>query len=47
MIDLTREALAYTLIAAAAVVCAPWLAMTLRRRQRRRLRLRGIKRYGH
>lgn len=47
MIDLTREALAYTIIAAVVVLATPWLAMTLRRRQRRRLRQRGIKRYGH
>lgn len=47
MINLTREAFAYAIIVSILIVAAPWLVVALRRRQRRRLRQRGIKRYGH
>lgn len=47
MIDLTREALAYAIIGIVTLMATPWLAVLWHRRQRRRLRQRGIKRYGH
>ncbi|MEP9404194.1 hypothetical protein [Sphingomonas sp. VNH70] len=47
MIELTREALAYTIMGGVLLLAAPWCLVTLRRRQRRKLRQRGIKRYGH
>ncbi len=47
MIELTREVLAYGIIGGVLLLAAPWVAVTLRRRQRRKLRQRGIKRYGH
>ncbi|WP_164490753.1 MULTISPECIES: hypothetical protein [unclassified Sphingomonas] len=47
MIELTREVLAYTIIGGVLLLTAPWVAVTLHRRQRRKLRQRGIKRYGH
>ena len=45
--DMTRELLAYSIIAAVVVIGAPIVLVTFRRRQRRKLRQRGIKRYGH
>lgn len=45
--DLTREILAYSIIVAIVVVGIPVVFVALRRRQRRKLRQRGIKRYGH
>lgn len=47
MIELTREVLAYTLIGGVLLFAAPWAAVALRQRQRRKLRQRGIKRYDH
>lgn len=47
MIELTREALAYTIMSGLLLLAAPWGLVTFRRRQRRKLRQRGIKRYGH
>ena len=45
--DLSREFLAYAIIGVVALIVVPWAAVAYRRRQRRRLRQRGIKRYGH
>ncbi|PXA93120.1 hypothetical protein DMC47_22780 [Nostoc sp. 3335mG] len=45
--DLSRELLAYAIIGVVALVVVPWAIVAYRRRQRRRLRQRGIKRYGH
>ncbi len=47
MIELTREVLAYIIIGAVLLLATPWMVVTLHRRQRRKLRQRGIKRYGH
>jgi hypothetical protein len=43
----TREIMAYGIIALVLMMAVPWLAAALRRRKLRRLRQRGIKRYGH
>ncbi|MBD8679964.1 hypothetical protein [Sphingomonas sp. CFBP 13720] len=45
--DISREMLAYAIIAIVAIVTVPWLVILLRRRHRDKLRRRGIKRYGH
>lgn len=45
--DFSRELLAYAIIGIVLLVGVPWLAVVLRRRKLRRLRQRGIKRYGH
>ena len=45
--DLTRELIAYAIIGVVALIVIPWAIVAHRRRQRRRLRQRGIKRYGH
>jgi hypothetical protein len=45
--DLSREFLAYAIIGVVALIVIPWAIIAYRRRQRRRLRQRGIKRYGH
>jgi hypothetical protein len=45
--DLSREFLAYAIIGVVALIVIPWAIVAYRRRQRRRLRQRGIKRYGH
>lgn len=42
-----RELIAYALIGAMVLVGLTWGGITWRKRQRRKLRLRGIKRYGH
>jgi len=47
MIELTRELLAYTIMGGVFLLAAPWVAVILHRRQRRKLRQRGVKRYGH
>jgi len=47
MIDLKREAIAYAIIALVLSVVVIWGAIAARRQRRRRLRQRGIKRYGH
>jgi len=44
---LPREVIAYTLIAAIALGGAVWSGIAWRRHVRRKLRLRGIKDYGH
>ncbi|WP_230772259.1 hypothetical protein [Sphingomonas sp. Leaf4] len=36
-----------TIIGGVLLLTAPWVAVTLHRRQRRKLRQWGIKRYGH
>ena len=45
--DLSRELLAYAIIGVVLLVGGPALAVMLHRRKRRKLRQRGIKRYGH
>lgn len=45
--DLSRELLAYAIIGVVVLIGAPLVGLILHRRKRRRLRLRGIKRYGH
>ncbi len=45
--NLTREILAYAIIGGILLIVIPWTIIAYRRRQRRRLRQRGIKRYGH
>ncbi|WP_242121497.1 hypothetical protein [Sphingomonas lacusdianchii] len=45
--DLSREFMAYAIIGVVALIVIPWAIVAYRRRQRRRLRQRGIKRYGH
>lgn len=45
--DFSREFLAYAIIGLVLLIGGPWLAIVLRRRKLRRLRQRGIKRYGH
>ena len=47
MNDPSRELIAYSIIGALLIVAVPWLVIAMRRRQRKRLRRRGIKRYGH
>ncbi|MDJ0276739.1 hypothetical protein QLH51_08025 [Sphingomonas sp. 2R-10] len=45
--DMSRELLAYAIIGLVVVIGAPLLGVMLHRRKRRRLRQRGIKKYGH
>lgn len=45
--DLSRELLAYAIIGVVLLVGGPILGVVLHRRKRRKLRQRGIKRYGH
>lgn len=47
MVEISRELIAFAIIGVLAIVGVPWIAMTMRRRHRERLRRRGIKRYGH
>ncbi|HTG38704.1 hypothetical protein [Sphingomonas sp.] len=44
---MTRELVAYSIIAMIGLTGIPWLAIHLRQRRLRNLRRRGIKRYGH
>jgi hypothetical protein len=44
---MTREIIAYGLIALTLIGTVPWLAVTWARRKRRKLRQRGIKTFGH
>lgn len=44
---MTREIMAYGLIALIVIVGVPWLAVVLARRKRLKLRRRGIKTFGH
>ena len=45
--DLSRELLAYAIIGIVLLIGGPALGVMLHRRKRRKLRQRGIKRYGH
>lgn len=45
--DVSRELLAYAIICTVLLIGVPALGVMLRRRKRRKLRQRGIKRYGH
>lgn len=45
--DLSRELLAYAIIGVVLLLGGPALGVMLHRRKRRKLRQRGIKRYGH
>ena len=45
--DLSRELLAYAIIGVVLLIGGPALGVMLHRRKRRKLRQRGIKRYGH
>ena len=45
--DLSRELLAYATIGVVLLLGGPALGVMLHRRKRRKLRQRGIKRYGH
>lgn len=45
--DITRELLAYAIIGVVLSIGGPALGIMLHRRKRRKLRQRGIKRYGH
>ncbi|WP_293966317.1 hypothetical protein [Sphingomonas sp.] len=45
--DVSRELLAYAIIGVVLLIGGPALGVTLHRRKRRKLRQRGIKRYGH
>lgn len=45
--DLSRELLAYGIIGVVLLIGLPVLGVMLHRRKRRKLRQRGIKRYGH
>ncbi|MGW8192406.1 hypothetical protein [Sphingomonas hankookensis] len=45
--DLSRELLAYGIIGVVLLIGLPALGIMLHRRKRRKLRQRGIKRYGH
>lgn len=47
VMDLSRELIAYAIIGVVALIVIPWAIVAYRRRLRRRLRQRGIKRYGH
>lgn len=47
MIELTRELVAYAIIAVIMVVALPVGIVAVRRRRRAKLRRRGIKTYGH
>ena len=45
--DVSRELIAYAIIGVVLLIGGPALAVMLHRRKRRKLRQRGIKRYGH
>ncbi|WP_294320582.1 hypothetical protein [uncultured Sphingomonas sp.] len=45
--DVSRELLAYAIIGVVLLIGGPALGVMLHRRKRRKLRQRGIKRYGH
>lgn len=45
--DLSRELIAYAIIGVVLLIGGPALGIMLQRRKRRKLRQRGIKRYGH
>ena len=45
--DLSRELLAYAIIGVVVLIGVPAIGVMLHRRKRRKLRQRGIKRYGH
>ena len=45
--NLSRELLAYGIIGLVVLIGTPVLGVVLHRRNRRRLRQRGIKKYGH
>ena len=45
--DLSRELLAYAIIGVVLLIGGPAFGVMLHRRKRRKLRQRGIKRYGH
>lgn len=45
--DVSRELLAYAIIGIVLLIGGPALGVVLHRRKRRKLRQRGIKRYGH
>lgn len=47
MIDIDRKLIAYGLIGLVIVIAAPWTWIAYRKRQRLKLRRRGIKTYGH
>jgi type II secretory pathway pseudopilin PulG len=47
MIEMSRELVAYGIIGAACAVGLPWMAYAARRRNREKLRRRGIKTHGH
>ncbi|WP_159709375.1 hypothetical protein [Sphingomonas sp. AX6] len=47
MFELSREMIAYGIVAVVIAIGVPWLGYTLRRRKRERLRRRGVKTYGH
>lgn len=45
--DISREMIAYAIIAVVLLIGGPALGVMLHRRKLRKLRQRGIKRYGH
>lgn len=45
--DITREMIAYGLIAMTIAIVLPWLAVVWVRRKRQKLRRQGIKAFGH
>lgn len=45
--DVSRELLAYAIIGIVLLIGGPALGVVLHRRKRRKLRQRGVKRYGH
>jgi ABC-type polysaccharide transport system permease subunit len=47
MIEITRETIAYTIIAIIVVISVPVIIRMQLKRHRDRLRRRGIKRHGH
>ena len=47
MFEFSREMIAYAIIGVILLTGTPLTVALLRRRQRERLRRRGIKRYGH
>lgn len=47
VMDVSRELVAYAITCIVLLIGGPALAVMLQRRKRRKLRQRGIKRYGH
>jgi hypothetical protein len=47
MIEVTRELVAYAILGVMVAVAIPLAIVARRRRHRRKLRLRGDKRFGH